>query len=157
MQGKTILLNLGKIDDCDQTFFNGKRIGATGKMPPRYATAWENIRLYRLDPKLVRPGENVVAVRVYNGESKGGMYDAGASTLEAEGPFDPLSPAGDGGGYLNGGIGWYRKTFATPPEAVGKTAASGSSSTASTWIARSGSTASTWAGIPTASRASTTT
>ena len=34
-----------------------------------------------------------------------------------EGPFDPHSPAGDGGGYLNGGIGWYRKTFATPPEA----------------------------------------
>ena len=23
------------------------------------------------------------------------------------------SPAGNGGGYLNGGIGWYRKTFAT--------------------------------------------
>ncbi len=34
-----------------------------------------------------------------------------------EGPFDQRSPAGDGGGYLDGGIGWYRKTFATPPEA----------------------------------------
>ena len=34
-----------------------------------------------------------------------------------EGPFDPQSPARDGGGYLNGGIGWYRKSFATPPEA----------------------------------------
>jgi beta-galactosidase len=33
-----------------------------------------------------------------------------------EGPFDPQSPAGSGGGYLNGGIGWYRKTFATAPE-----------------------------------------
>ena len=117
MQGKTILLNLGKIDDCDQTFFNGKRIGATGQMPPHYATAWETTRLYRLDPKLVHAGENVVAVRVYNGESKGGMYDAGATALECEGPFDPLSPAGDGGGYLDGGVGWYRKTFATPPEA----------------------------------------
>ena len=111
MQGKTILLNLGRIDDCDQTFFNGKKIGATGHMPPNYATAWETVRLYKLDPKLVRPGENVVAVRVYNGESKGGMYDAGAAQFECEGPFDPLSPAGDGGGYLNGGIGWYRKTF----------------------------------------------
>lgn len=89
-------------------------------MPPNYATAWQNLRLYKLDPKLVRPGENVVAVRVYNGESKGGMYDAGATTLESEGPFDPLSPAGDGGGYLNGGIGWYRKTFTTPPQAKGR-------------------------------------
>ncbi|MEI8371631.1 MAG: glycoside hydrolase family 2 TIM barrel-domain containing protein [Planctomycetota bacterium] len=34
-----------------------------------------------------------------------------------EGPFDPHSPGGEGGGYLNGGIGWYRKTFPTPPEA----------------------------------------
>ncbi|MBN2615771.1 MAG: glycoside hydrolase family 2 protein [Bacteroidales bacterium] len=28
-----------------------------------------------------------------------------------EGRFDKNSPAGAGGGYLNGGIGWYRKTF----------------------------------------------
>ena len=34
-----------------------------------------------------------------------------------EGPFDPHSPGGEGGGYRDGGIGWYRKTFATPPEA----------------------------------------
>ena len=121
-----------------------------------YATAWETNRLYKIDPKLVRAGENVVAVRVYNGESKGGMYDAGATTVRSEGPFDPLSPAGDGGGYLNGGIGWYRKTFATPAGSP-RTAASRSSSTASTWTAMSGSTASTSAGIPTASRASPTT
>ena len=35
-----------------------------------------------------------------------------------EGPFDPASPAGAGGGYFDGGIGWYRKTFATPPQAT---------------------------------------
>lgn len=28
-----------------------------------------------------------------------------------DGPFDKKSSAGFGGGYLNGGIGWYRKTF----------------------------------------------
>ena len=28
-----------------------------------------------------------------------------------EGSFDKNSKAGYGGGYLNGGIGWYRKTF----------------------------------------------
>ncbi len=117
MQGKTILLNLGRIDDCDEAFVNGKKIGSTGHMPPNYSTAWENVRLYRVYPKLLHAGENVVAVRVYNGESKGGMYDAGATTIKPEGPFDPLSPAGDGGGYLNGGIGWYRKTFDAPKEA----------------------------------------
>ena len=37
-----------------------------------------------------------------------------------EGPFDQHSPAGAGGGYLDGGIGWYRKTFATPADAKGR-------------------------------------
>jgi len=34
-----------------------------------------------------------------------------------DGPFDKNSPANKGGGYLNGGIGWYRKTFALPDSA----------------------------------------
>ncbi len=29
-------------------------------------------------------------------------------------PFDPQCPAGAGGGYLPGGVGWYRKTFPLP-------------------------------------------
>lgn len=36
-----------------------------------------------------------------------------------EGPFDRTSPAGAGGGYLNGGVGWYRKTFTLPEAARG--------------------------------------
>jgi beta-galactosidase len=34
-----------------------------------------------------------------------------------EGPFDKNSPAGAGGAYLNGGVGWYRKTFKLPDSA----------------------------------------
>ena len=118
-RGKTLVLNLGRIDDCDVTYFNGKRIGSTGRMPPRYASAWENVRLYKLPADLVKDGKNVVAVRVYNGDGKGGMYDA-AAAIKPEGPFDPASPAGDGGGYLDGGIGWYRKTFDAPAGAKAK-------------------------------------
>ena len=125
-RGKTFVLNVGRIDDCDVTYFNGQRIGATGRMPPSartgsqaYRSAWENVRLYKVPEKLVKDGANVVAVRAYNGEGKGGMYDA-AAAIKREGPFDPTSPAGDGGGYLDGGIGWYRKTFDTPAEAKGK-------------------------------------
>src|SRR5687768_5165164 len=33
----------------------------------------------------------------------------------SEGPFDPRSPGGNSNGFLNGGIGWYRKTFTLPP------------------------------------------
>jgi len=34
--------------------------------------------------------------------------------------FNQRSPAGDGGGYLDGGIGWYRKTFTVPSDYSGK-------------------------------------
>ena len=66
-----------------------------------------------------------------------------------EGPFDRKSPATHEGGYLNGGVGWYRKTFTLPPEAKGRRVRS--SSTAPTWTPTSGSTAS----ISTASRTAT--
>jgi len=32
-------------------------------------------------------------------------------------PFEENSPTGTGGGALRGGLGWYRKTFTTPPDA----------------------------------------
>ena len=37
-----------------------------------------------------------------------------------EGPFDRNSLAGGGGGYLNGGVAWYRKTFTLPDSDKGK-------------------------------------
>src|SRR5262249_53428321 len=37
-----------------------------------------------------------------------------------EGPFDPRSPGDDSNGYMDGGIGWYRKTFSLPESAKSK-------------------------------------
>ncbi len=37
-----------------------------------------------------------------------------------EGPFDPKSASGAPGGFLPGGIGWYRKTFRLPEGAQGR-------------------------------------
>ena len=68
-------LELGKIDDADETFLNGVKIGATGTLPPEYAGAWEAWRRYAVPADLVRWGaENVVAVRVYDGGGPGGMW-----------------------------------------------------------------------------------
>ncbi len=44
----------------------------------------------------------------------------GSDPAAMDGPFDRKSPAGKGGGYLNGGIGWYRKTFTAPVASPGK-------------------------------------
>ncbi len=47
-----------------------------------------------------------------------GVTGPDPSTMD--GPFDSKSPAGDGGGYLNGGVGWYRKTFTLPASFRGR-------------------------------------
>ena len=74
-----VLLDLGPIDDCDETWFNGTRIGKTGTTPEDpggYASEWETPRRYVVEPKLVKwDKENVIAVRVYNGGDPGGFFE----------------------------------------------------------------------------------
>ena len=73
--GKGLKLNLGKIDDADQTFFNGKLIGAMGTMPPDYTTQWDKSRIYIIPETAVQwDKENVIAVRVYNLVGGMGMW-----------------------------------------------------------------------------------
>ena len=83
----SLRLLLGRIDDCDQVFWNGKKIGQTGQFPTDaggYATAWATNRRYTIaqdDPILKWDHENVIAIRVYDGNGGGGMY-AGEVNLD---------------------------------------------------------------------------
>jgi len=71
-----LILSLGAIDDADVTYFNGKRIGSTGVMPPDYAGDYLVKRRYRIPLNIVRWGRpNVIAVRVYDHEGPGGIYE----------------------------------------------------------------------------------
>ena len=44
----------------------------------------------------------------------------GKKPEDMDGPFDKGSPASGSGAFLNGGVGWYHKTFTLPAEAKGK-------------------------------------
>ncbi|MFI5185034.1 MAG: hypothetical protein ACHQNV_11580, partial [Vicinamibacteria bacterium] len=80
----SVLLHLGKVDDADQTYFNGTLVGETGTLPPEYESAWGTPRNYFIDASLVRwDAENVIAVRVYTGDPNGGLYDKGPRSLAA--------------------------------------------------------------------------
>lgn len=69
-----LVLQLGYIDDVDEVFLNGERIGASGSFPPNYLTAYNVKRFYPVNHKLLnRNGENVLAVRVYDGQLVGGL------------------------------------------------------------------------------------
>jgi hypothetical protein len=70
-----LTLHLGRIDDCDETYLNGKLIGATGSMPPNYGSASNLFRTYRISKTVLNwKGENVLAVRAYDGGGRGGLY-----------------------------------------------------------------------------------
>jgi len=68
-------LFLGKIDDADETFWNGKLIGATGKMPPNHEGAYATPRIYKIPFEAINFGEtHLLAVRVYDNGGGGGIY-----------------------------------------------------------------------------------
>ncbi len=77
-----LVLKLGKIDDADETFFNGIKIGSTGKMPPENVSAWDTEREYIIPYKLVKWNEvNTIAVRVSDTGGGGGMYEGEYSII----------------------------------------------------------------------------
>ncbi|MCA2005354.1 MAG: beta galactosidase jelly roll domain-containing protein [Ignavibacterium sp.] len=77
-----LILLLGKIDDIDQTFINGIQIGSTGlwnfeKLPQDFNSRneWDQKRIYSIPDGILNfNGENVIAVRVYDGFQDGGIY-----------------------------------------------------------------------------------
>ena len=113
LKGKDIFINVGKIDDVDETYFNGIKVGGLGSFPPNYVTAWDLIRHYKVPHDIIHyGGKNTIAVRVFDGILTGGIYDDGEKIIE--GPFESTCPGGSGAGYINAGTGWYRKAFTLP-------------------------------------------
>ena len=80
-QQNVVIFNIPKADDVDECYLNGKLIGSTGLMPTDtagYLGAYEKERYYAVDAKKggIRWDEdNVIAVRIYNRDNSGGLYD----------------------------------------------------------------------------------
>lgn len=79
---KELVFSLGKMDDVDMTYLNGELIGKTGSLktdPKGYSTAWDVTRIYRvpLNSKALKwDSDNVLAIRIYNGDGNGGLCGA---------------------------------------------------------------------------------
>lgn len=67
------VLVLGAVDDADETFLNGTRIGAAGLFPPNAQTAWDQLRAYEFSGSLLQP-TNVLAIRVSDTGGGGGIW-----------------------------------------------------------------------------------
>lgn len=65
---KDLYLNMGPIDDFDQVYFNGQKIGETGRETPKW---WDKERVYKVPANLIKTDTaNMIAVRV---EDEGGI------------------------------------------------------------------------------------
>jgi hypothetical protein len=67
---------LGKIDDADEVYMNGKLVGKKGGFPPNYSTAYNLPRKYLVPHEYFNfSGDNLIAVRVYDSYMQGGIID----------------------------------------------------------------------------------
>ena len=88
--GQPAVLQIGACDKTDVTYFNGVQVGATGF---ETKSSWNTPRVYSIPGELVRPGRNVITVRVYSNCFQAGMTGP-VSALElsvANAPALPLA------------------------------------------------------------------
>ncbi|HEY3418827.1 MAG TPA: sialate O-acetylesterase [Armatimonadota bacterium] len=72
--GRDLQLSLGPIDEIDVTWFNGVKVGMTGELRSQITQYWYTPRNYIVPGFLVKPGKNVIAVRVIDTNGEGGFW-----------------------------------------------------------------------------------
>jgi sialate O-acetylesterase len=86
-----LVVMLGQIDDVDEVYINGVKVGQTGEFFPAYTTAYDLNRVYYLPEGLLKAENNLIAVRVFDEGGPGGLirgnnigifYDNDFSLLE---------------------------------------------------------------------------
>ena len=73
LRDRMLYLFLGYIDDVDEVYFNGHKIGSTGSFPPQYISAYNAERKYYIPEEIINfNGTNLIAVKVYDSYMVGG-------------------------------------------------------------------------------------
>ncbi|MGE4300957.1 MAG: sialate O-acetylesterase [Victivallaceae bacterium] len=71
MVGKELELHLGAIDKTDETFLNGRKVGATGKLFAE--DVWNVPRVYKVPAGVAQLGKNILAIRNVSHIYAGGL------------------------------------------------------------------------------------
>lgn len=86
LKSRSITLKLGRIDDVDEVYINGKLVGASGEFPPQYQSAYFAWREYPIAESYFNfDGDNVIAVRVYDSQLEGGIIEGDIGFYELMG------------------------------------------------------------------------
>lgn len=78
---KTLLLKLGPVDDFDDIWINGTRIGGIAKDAK---DGWSKPREYKIRPGLLNPGKNTIAVRCFDQFGGGGFTASSPDAMQLE-------------------------------------------------------------------------
>ncbi len=84
-----------QIDNAHEVYFNGAKIGGAGAFPPKYESGLKEAKRLAVPSEHIRFGEaNVVAIRIYDHDGKGGFkgaapsVTAGLQTIRLEGKWE---------------------------------------------------------------------
>jgi len=89
-KNRIVYLELGYIDDVDEIYFNGEKIGQTGSFPPQFSTAYNAFRKYVVPNSLLKLNkENSIAVRTYDAQLEGGIVRGNVRLMAGELAIQP--------------------------------------------------------------------
>ncbi len=75
VQSVTVIVEY--VADAYEVYLNGRRIGSSGRFPPRFEPADEGQQRYKVPPGVLKPGVyNTIAIRIYNHDGEGGFKGA---------------------------------------------------------------------------------
>jgi sialate O-acetylesterase len=103
--GRDVALNLGPIDDFDTTWYDGVKVGHTGKDTANW---WTTPRHYTVPARLIKPGPAVIAVRVWD-RYLGGGFGGSAAQMH-------LHPVDDEAVALSLAGTWLKRVEVSRPE-----------------------------------------
>ncbi|MGE4618782.1 MAG: glycoside hydrolase family 95 protein, partial [Planctomycetota bacterium] len=89
--GQELTFRAGRIDDSDETFFNGKKIGGKGDLKDGGRGASNVDRTYTIPGELVRGGVHLISIRIHDSGGAGGIT---GGTLLIEGPSGQIDMSG---------------------------------------------------------------
>lgn len=105
-------LLLGRVDDVDEVYVNGHRIGGTGSFPPDYVTAYNRDRSYALPAGTLTKGNgNVIAVRVYDAAMNGGIHGDSIGIYTSRIPMPDIELSGEWKFQPGDNMAWKEEQF----------------------------------------------
>ena len=102
MAGQEAVLNLGTVDDYDETWINGVKVGRMGLETPN---AWQTLRNYPVPTGTLKAGANVIVIRLVDTYMNGGFSGAARDLYLGSAPGQKISLAGTWQVRLETGLG----------------------------------------------------